>query len=94
MTDWAALLDAIDDGLGSFPPVLVEALPADPGPVPAALAERATRTLRRMAEVRSALERERDDIARELVALSAARAARTRVGDGARPVPHFIDQRA
>ena len=94
MTDWAALLDAIEEGLGSFPPVLLDELPTAAEPVPAELAERAARTLRRMVEVQAELERQRDDIARELVALSAARAARRREGDGAKPVPHFIDQRA
>jgi len=93
MTDWAALLDAMEDGLESFPPVLVDVdvLPADPGPVPFALRNRALRMLHRMAEVESALEQHRAEIGRQLVALSAARAT---VARAAAPMPYFLDAKA
>jgi hypothetical protein len=94
MTDWAALLDAIEDGLTSSPPVLVDDLPAHPGPVPPALVNRAARILQRMLDLQAVLEREQAEIADQLCALSAARAARTRRRDGAKPVPHFLDSRA
>jgi hypothetical protein len=89
---WAALLDSIEGGLESFPPVLVGTLPAAPGALPAALVERALSALQRMAEVESALERERAEIGRELLALSAVKANAARVA--APPVPHFLDTRA
>jgi hypothetical protein len=89
---WAALLEAMEDGLDSFPPVVVDALPADPGPVPPALADRAARTLRRMADARAALEHQRAEIGRELVALSALRANATRAS--ASTVPFFLDTKA
>jgi hypothetical protein len=89
---WAALLAAMEDGLDSFPPVLVDALPADPGPVPPALADRAARTLRRMDEVGAALERHRAEISRELVALSALKANARRASSS--PVPYFLDTKA
>ena len=94
MTDWAALLDAIEDGLASSPPVLVDDLPPDPGPVPPALVGRAARTLQRMIDLQAVLEGQQAEIADELSALSAARAARSRLGDGAKPVPHYLDRRA
>lgn len=85
---WAALLDAMDDGLDAFPPVLVDTLPADPGPVPPALVDRAARTLHRMAEAEAALDRHRAEIARDLTAISAAKT-------GATPtVPRFLDTKA
>jgi hypothetical protein len=97
VTDWAALLDAIEGGLESSPPavVAVAALPA-PGPIPPALRPRARQALQRMAEVQATLERRRDDIGRELVALSAARAAQARMAaaGAGKPVPHFLDRRA
>ena len=97
MSDWAALLDAMEDGLESFPPAVVDfaALPA-PGPIPPGLRRRALQALQRMGEVQAALERRREDIGRELVALTAARAAQARLaaaGTG-KPVPHFLDRRA
>jgi hypothetical protein len=92
MTDWAALLDSIEDGLDSFPPVLVDSLPVDPGSVPPALVERVVSTLRRMGEVEAALEHQRSEIGRELVALSAVKANAARIATS--PVPHFLDTRA
>ncbi|HKY76878.1 MAG TPA: hypothetical protein VJS45_12100 [Acidimicrobiia bacterium] len=93
MTDWPALLDAMDDGLAAFPPVLVdlESL-AGLGALPAALAGRAEATLRRMAEVEAVLDRERSDLARELAALSALKA--TTPLSGASSVPNFLDTKA
>ena len=91
---WAALLDAIDDGLASFPPVLVDLPPSpDPGPLPPSFAARATLTLHRMAEVEAALERHQAELAQELTALSAARATAARAS-AATPVPHFLDTKA
>lgn len=94
MTGWPALLDAMDDGLAAFPPVLadLEHLAAGLGPLPASLAERAEATLRRMAEVEAMLDRERGDLARELAALSALKAT-TPQSAGA-SVPNFLDTRA
>jgi hypothetical protein len=92
MTDWVALLDAMDEGLGSFPPVLLDALPADPGPIPPGLAPRAARTVRRMAEVQAALEHEQTEIARELTALAALKAAAPQAP--ASSVPQFLDTKA
>jgi hypothetical protein len=92
LTDWVALLDSIEDGLGTFPPVFVDVLPVDPGPVPLALVERAVRTLHRLGAVEAALERERSEIGRELVALSAVKANSARTS--APPVPHFLDTKA
>jgi hypothetical protein len=89
---WAALLEAMEDGLDSFPPVLLDALPADPGPVPPALVDRATHMLRRLGEVGAALERHRAEIGRELVALAAVKANATRAS--APPVPRFLDTKA
>lgn len=92
MTNWVALLDAIDEGLASSPPVLVDFAPADFGPLPADLASRATSTLQLMAEVEAALQREQAELARELAALSAAKASAT--VNAASPVPHFLDTKA
>jgi hypothetical protein len=96
MTDaaarWTALLDAIDEGLRLSPPVLLDALPADLAPVPPPIAARAAATLRRMAEVAGALERQRSVLAGELAALSAARSA-TAV-NAASPAPFFLDTKA
>jgi hypothetical protein len=92
--DWAALLDQIEDGLASSPPVLLDALPPDPGPVPPALAGRAARTLQRMLDLQAVLERQQAEVAAQLSALSAARAARSRLREGAKPVPHYFDHRA
>lgn len=94
MTDWPALLDAMDDGLAAFPPTVVdlEHLAADLGPLPAPLRERAEATLRRMAEVEAVLDRERADLARELAALSALKA--TTPQPGASSVPNFLDTKA
>ena len=94
MTEWPALLDAMDDGLAAFPPVLLdlEHLAADLGPLPAALAERAEATLRRMAEVEAVLDRERSDLARELAALSALKATSHQTATP--PVPNFLDTKA
>lgn len=88
MTSWTALLDAIDDGLASSPPVLVDFLPAEFGALPADLAPRAAATLQRMAEVEAAWSRECAELARELSALSAVKAS------VAAPVPHFLDTKA
>jgi hypothetical protein len=92
MTNWAALLDAIDEGLTSSPPELVDFAPADFGPLPAALAARAAATLRRMAQAESALEQEHAGIARELISLAAARTAAA--STAAPKVPLFLDTRA
>ena len=94
MNVWAELLDAIEDGLDMSPPVLVDDLPTDPGPVPPALVGRATQTLQRMLDVQAVLEGQQAEIARQLSALSAARAARSRLRDGAKPVPHYFDHHA
>lgn len=92
VTVWADLLDRMDEGLDSFPPVTVAELPADPGPIPAALAERAVRTFRRMAEAEAQLDGQRADIARELIGLAAARTAAATTT--ASTVPRFLDTRA
>jgi hypothetical protein len=92
VTDWVSLLDSIEDGLHAFPPILVDVLPFDVGPVPPALVERALSTLQRMAEVEAAFEHQRAEIGRELVALSAVKANATK--SAAPPVPHFLDTRA
>lgn len=94
MTDWPALLDAMDDGLSAFPPVLLdlEHLAAGLGPLPAPLAERVGAILRRMAEVEAMLDRERSDLARELAALAALKA--TAPQSGAASVPSFLDTKA
>ena len=94
MTDWAALLDAIDEGLTSFPPVLVdlEGGAANLGPLPPALAERAATTLRRMAEAEATLEHHRSDLARELAAVTALKAAAPQTAGSS--VPHFLDTKA
>ena len=88
MTDWTALLDAIDEGLTSSPPVLVDFTPSEVGPLPAALAHRASATLQRMTEVEALLDRERADLARELAAMSAAKSS------PAATVPRFLDTKA
>jgi hypothetical protein len=88
MTDWTGLLDAIDEGLTSSPPVLVDFAPSDIGPLPVTLASRAAATLQRMTEVESVLERERAELARELAALSAAKSS------PAASVPRFLDTKA
>ena len=88
MTDWPALLDAIDEGLTSSPPVLVDFAPSDFGPLPPALAPRAAAMLQRMTEVEAVLERERAELARELAALSAAKSS------PAASVPRFLDTKA
>ena len=94
MTGWVALLDAVDEGLAEFPPVVLDLdhLAADLGPLPKLLAERAEATLRRMAEVEAVLDRERSDLARELAALSALKATTPQAG--APPVPNFLDTKA
>jgi hypothetical protein len=92
LTDWVELLDSIEDGLDTFPPVLVDALPVDPAPVPPGLVERALSTLQRMAEVEAMLVNQRAEIGRELVALSAVKANASRMS--APPVPHFLDTKA
>jgi len=90
MTTWAALLDAMDEGLAATPPVAVDLarLPPDLGVLPPALAGRAATTLRRMAEAEAVLERHLADLARELAALSALATA------PAVNVPHFLDTKA
>lgn len=88
MTAWTELLDAIDEGLTSSPPVLVDFEPSDVGPLPVALANRAAATLQRMTEAESALERERAELARELAALSAGKSS------PAASVPRFLDTKA
>jgi hypothetical protein len=90
MTGWVALLDAMEHGLDSFPPVLVDGLAGDPGPVPPELVGRVERTLHRMAEVTTALECRQAEIGRELAALAALAAARPSAG----AVPRFLDARA
>jgi hypothetical protein len=92
MTDWVALLDAMEAGLEAFPPVVADPLPAAPGPLPLALQDRAVRLLRRMAEAEANLSEQRAELGRELVALSAARSGS---GISAAPsVPHYLDTRA
>jgi hypothetical protein len=88
MTGWTELLDAIDEGLTSSPPVLVDFEPSDVGPLPPALAPRASATLQRMTGVEAVLERERVELARELAALSAAKSS------PAASVPRFLDTKA
>ena len=96
MTDldprWLTLLDAMDDGLRSSPPVLVdlERWADDLGPLPPGLAGRAAATLGRMAEAEAALEHHRSELARDLAALSALKATPT----AASSVPHFLDTKA
>jgi hypothetical protein len=94
MTDWPALLDAMDEGLAAFPPVFPDLRPlaAGLGPLPAPLTERAQATLRRMAEVEAILDQERSDLARELSTLTALKAATTQ--SGASSVPNFLDTKA
>jgi len=92
MTDWVALLDAMDEGLNATPPVLLESLPTSIAPVPPALAGRAAATLRRMTEVGAALEHQRSALAAELATLSAARSAAA--ASSAPSVPFFLDTRA
>ena len=94
MTTWPALLDAIDNGLTSFPPVLVdlEHCAANLGPLPPALADRAATTLRHMAAAEATLEHHRSDLARELAALSVLKA--TTPQSAASSVPHFLDTKA
>lgn len=92
MKNWMALLDTIDEGLTSSPPVLLDALPTGLEPLPADLAPRAAATLRRMVEVEATLERDRSEIARELAALSAAKAAAT--AGSVSSVPRFLDTKA
>jgi len=89
---WAALLDAMEAGLAEIPPVVVESLPSDPGPVPPGLQDRAVRLLRRMTEVEAELAGQQAEVARELIGLAAARTAS---GSTAAPnVPRFLDTRA
>ena len=92
MTDWPALLDAIDEGLTSSPPVLVDFAPDDFGPLPAALGPRATATLQRMAATEATLEQEQAAIARELIGLATARTAAA--STAAPNAPRFLDARA
>jgi hypothetical protein len=92
MTSWTALLDAIDEGLMSSPPVLVDFVPADFGPLPVELAARAGATLQRMITVEAALERDRAELAGELAAISAALSSGA--SNGADSVPHFLDTKA
>lgn len=87
---WAALLDAIDAGLEFSPPVVVDYLSAEPGPLPPALRDRAVSTFRRMAEAEAELAAQQAEIARELIGLSAARTASAAT---AAAVPHFLDAR-
>ena len=92
MTDWAALLDAMDEGLTSFRPVVLDSLPTDAGPIPPELTDRAARTLQRMGEVQTALEHEQAEIGRELTALAALKAAAPQAA--ASSVPQFLDTKA
>ena len=92
MTDWTALLDAIDGGLTSSPPVFVDFAPSDFGPLPVALAGRAAATLQRMTEVEAVLERERSELARELAALSASKPSAA--ASATASVPRFLDTKA
>jgi hypothetical protein len=89
---WTALLDAMEVGLELSPPVPVRTLPADPGPLPPALHDRATELLRRMAEAEAELAGRQAEVARQLTGLSAARTASGNAGD--RNVPRFLDARA
>ena len=92
MTDWTALLDAIDEGLTSSPPVLVDFAPSDFGPLPVALAPRASATLQHMTEVEAVFERERVELARELAALSASKHSHAATATAS--VPRFLDMKA
>lgn len=89
---WTELLDAMESGLEAFPPVVIDQLPSDVGPLPPALQDRAVRLLRRMAEAEAELQAQQAEIARELVGLSAARTASA--ATAAPNVPHFLDTRA
>ena len=93
MNDWAGLLEAIEDGLKAFPPVLVE-VPAGLGPVPPALVPQARVVLERMTTVASMLELKRSEVGRQLGAMAAARAAKARSGAAVAPVPHYLDTKA
>lgn len=90
--DWAALLDAMEAGLTEVPPVVVESLPSDPGPVPPVLQDRAVQLLRRMTEVESELAGQQAEVARELIGLAAARTASA--STAAPNIPRFLDTRA
>lgn len=92
MTDWTALLDAIDEGLTSSPPVLVDFTPSDFGLLPVALAGRAAATLRRISKVEAVLERERAELARELSVLSAAKSSPA--ASATASIPRFLDTKA
>ena len=92
--DWAALLDRMEEGLAATPPVLLDDLPPDPGPVPPSLTGRAARAVQRMVDLQTVLEGQQAEVAAQLSALSAARAARSRLRDGAKPVPQYFDHRA
>jgi hypothetical protein len=93
VTDWTALLDAMEDGLEAFPPVLVE-VPRDLEPMPSALAPRARMLLERMTAVSSMLELKRAEVGRQLGAMAAVRAVKARVAMAYAPVPHFLDTKA
>ena len=91
-TLWKELLDAMEAGLDEFPPAVVDARPTAPGPVPAALQDRAVQLLCRMAEVEAELAGQQAEVAQELIGLSAARTASA--ATAAPNVPRFLDTRA
>ena len=89
MTNWPAILDAIDAGLTKSPPVFLTDLPLTPDPLPPALVGRAHETLRRMAEREATLQQEHAHLAHELSTLQASTPPTT-----SPPVPHFLDTKA
>lgn len=89
---WTQLLDDMEAGLAESPPVALAPLPADPGPVPPALQDRAVHVLRRTAEAEAELVAQQAEIARELIGLSAARTASA--STAAPNIPRFLDTRA
>jgi len=91
-SSWTELLDAMEAGLHAFPPAVVDSLPADLGPLPLALQDRAVQLLRRMADVEAEVAGQQAEVARELIGLSAARTAAA--ATTAPNVPRFLDTRA
>ena len=90
--DWEGVLDALEAEVAESAEGPAFVPPAQLGPLPPALADRAGRLLRRMAEREAELERRRAEVARELAALSAT--GILAAASAARPVPHFFDTTA
>jgi hypothetical protein len=94
---WKGVLDALeaelaDAGFAESTDSPAFAPPAQLGPVPPGLVDRAVRLLHRMTEREADLERRRAEVGRQLAILSAA--AMTTAAAAARPVPHFFDTTA